>query len=350
MTAAAKLLGLTLHDGWKVTKKIEPSENATGGTFSHSYFAEKDGATSFVKAFDFSEAFEPGVETLTRLTLLTSAYENERDILDHCASKKHSRVATAIGHGSVQVAGLGQMEGRVYYLMFERADGDIRCQMDEAKSSDMVWCMQALRDACLGLAQVHGELIAHQDLKPSNVLAYESDGMFRIADFGKSSRRGSTVWHNETNFPGDRTYAPPELLYGHIAPDFQPRRIGTDLYLLGNLAAFLFTGTNITASLFARMDRSHHWTRWGSDYEAVLPYVQEAFGRVLEELELRLPSEVREEVMMIVRDLCNPDLSKRGHPKSLGRLDQYSLERYVSHLTQFVKALEINARIARNAA
>ena len=346
MTAAARLQNLILDGGWRVIEHIDRPEYSTGGTFSHSYLAEKDGRIAFVKAFDFSEAFEPGADTLRILNLLTASYEHERDVLEHCRGRRLSNVAIAIDHGHISVPNMSAMEGRVYYLIFEKADGDIRCQMDNAHASDAVWCMRALRHACLGLWQIHRELIAHQDLKPSNVLCY-GENEVRVSDLGRSSRRGHMIWHDEEDFPGDRTYAPPELLYGHLHQDFVSRRFGTDLYMLGNLGAFLFTGVNITESLLARVDLQHHWTRWHSGYRDVLPYLQEAFGRVLEELEVSLPDDIRSSILRLISQLCNPDLSSRGHPKGIGRYDQFSLERYVSQLTHEVQLLEIKARSGR---
>ena len=350
MTAAAKLLDLTLNDAWQVVKRIERPPYGTGGTFSHNYLAKNGDRIAFVKAFDFSTAFEPGADTLKILGLLTASYEHERDVLDHCRGRRLSNVAVAIGHGHVSVPNMSTMEGRVYYLLFEKADGDIRCQMNDADAADSVWCMYALRHACLGLWQIHREFIAHQDLKPSNVLCYGTRE-FRVSDFGRSSRRGQAIWYDDEDFPGDRTYAPPELLYGYVAEDFVPRRIGTDLYMLGNLAAFLFTGVNVTESLMAFLDPQHHWTRWNGYYQDALPYLQEAFGRFLEELETRLQEDyVRSEVVPIVRQLCNPDLSQRGHPKGLGHHNQFSLERYVSRLTNIAQMLEIKTRAARRPA
>ena len=275
MTAAARLSGLTLSDGWRLTEHIKHSPYSTGGTFSHSYLATKDGMMAFVKAFDFSHAFEPDADTLEILNLLTASYEHERDVLEHCRGRRLSNVAIAIGHGHVSVPDMNTMEGRVYYLLFEKADGDIRCQMDESDAMDSVWCMRALRHVCLGLWQIHRELIAHQDIKPSNILCYGSED-FRVADFGRSSRRGHGVWYDAAKIPGDRTYAPPELLYGYTHPDFVPRRIGSDLYMFGNLAAFLFTGVNVTEALMAQLDPQHHFRQWGSNYAAVVPYLQEA--------------------------------------------------------------------------
>lgn len=349
MTASSKLKGLVLNDGWKVTTDLVRPAGSTGGMFSHSYLAEKDGRIAFLKAFDFSDAFKPGVDTLQALNTMTASYEHERNVLEHCRGRRMSHVTLAIAHGHVAVPGLSAMEGRVYYLLFEKADGDVRVQMDEADSSDAVWCMRALRDACLGLAQIHRERIAHQDLKPSNVLCYGEKG-FKVADFGRSSMGGNSIWHDDLAFAGDRTYAPMELLYGHLHADFVPRRMGCDFYMLGNLAAFLFTGTNITGSVLARLDSQHHWTKWRSDYRSALPYLQEGFARALEELNSRLPMEVRSEVLALAKELCNPDLSLRGDPRAIGKHDHYSLERYVSRLTHIVKVLEIKVRVARRAA
>ena len=344
MTAAAQLQGLTLEDGWLVFERIERSENATGGTFSHSYLAKKGSRIAFVKAFDFSSAFEPGADTLGILNLLTASYKHERDVLEYCRGRRLSKVAVAIGHGHVSVPNMGAMEGRVYYLLFEKADGDIRTQMDVNQASDAFLCMVVLRQVCLGLWQIHREFIAHQDLKPSNVLCYRA-GEVRISDFGRSSRRSQAIWHDEQQCPGDRTYAPPELLYGYLAPDFVPRRVGADLYMLGNLAAFLFTGVNVTASLMAMLNPQLHWTSWNGTYHQVLPYLQEAFGRFLQEFETRLEnSYVRSQVLPLVRQLCNPDLDQRGHPKGLRHRSHYSLERYVSHLTNVTRMIEIKTR------
>lgn len=341
MTAAGKLQGLTLDGGWKVITPVERPPSATGGMFSHGYWAKNNGNWAFVKAFDFSKAFEDTANTLSILHSFTASYEHERDILEHCQKKRLSHVAVAIGHGSINVPDMGAMEGRVYYLLFERADSDVRCQMDTDIASDEIWCMYALRQTTLGLWQVHREFIAHQDLKPSNVLCFEGK-IFRVSDFGRSSRRGQAIWHDDEDFPGDRTYAPLELLYGHVDQDFVPRRIGTDLYMLGNLATFLFTGTNVTESILTYIDMQHHWKKWCGTYAEVLPYLQEAFARFLETLESQLSEgHIRSAILPMVRELCNPNLDRRGHPKSLGKRNQYSLERYVSQLTNTIRRLEI---------
>lgn len=350
MSAASKLLGLTLGAGWVVTEHLARPTNATGGTFSESYKVELGSKVGFLKAFDFSPAFEPGADTPLIIQAMVESYNHERDILGHCRDRRLSKVVIAIEHGSVQVPGLNQMEGRVFYMIFEMADGDVRVQMDVTTQLGPVWSMRALRDVCLGLNQVHKEMIAHQDAKPSNVLAYEDGKTFKIADFGRSSQKGRAVAHDGLAVAGDKTYAPPELLYGFTHPDFAPRRIGCDLYMLGNLASFLFSGVNVTAQLLSKLDIQHHPRNWGGTYDQVLPYLQNAFSSVLSDISPLVPQVVREPVLTLLQEMCNPDLSHRGHPRGRGRPDQYSLNRYVSQLDLAARRADIQVRAMKAAA
>ncbi len=341
MSAVDHLTGLSLDGGWKVTRHLARNPNGTGGTFSQSYEVERGGLKGFLKAFDFTEAFEHSDPAFV-LQLLTSAYNHERDILQHCSSRRLSHIVLAVGHGNVCVPGMPKIEGQVFYLIFEMADGDVRCQMTTDSRFGVLQCVTALKDISLGLLQVHREMIAHQDAKPSNVLVYKAAG-FKIADFGRASRKTHPAHHDQLGIAGDRTYAPPELLYGYVANDFTVRRMGCDLYMLGNLAAFLFSGVNMTALLLTNLDRQHHPSEWTGTYDQVLPYLQNAFTRVLEILRPQIDSQVRDYMMSMIAQLCNPELSRRGHSKGLGRHDQYSLERYVSELDRLLKSLRVRS-------
>jgi serine/threonine protein kinase len=345
MSAATKLMGLTLKNDWKVVEHIARHPNGSGGTFSESYRVERAGQSGFLKAFDFSNAFRDKVNTTTIIQTLTSAYNFEREILDHCKQRRLTRVVLAIDHGDVQVPDMGEIEGRVFYLIFEMAKGDVRRQIDASNSFDSLWCMRALKDVSLGLYQVHKEMIAHQDVKPSNVLNFP-DGGFKVADFGRSSMKGRNAWYDEHPIAGDKTYAPPELLYGYIHPDFVPRRMGCDLYMLGNLVSFMFSGVNITSAIFAKLDTKHHPHAWTGSYEEVLPYLQSAFAAVLEDQNQYIREQlVRDAVIDLIKQLCNPDIALRGHPKGIAKSDQYSLERYVTLLDLLTKRLTVDLRI-----
>ena len=349
MNAADQFLGLKLDDGWRVIEKLKKSEKGSGGYHSIGYKVEREGKIAFLKAFDFSEAFVPPNDPMQALPRLISMYTHEKDLLQECGDKKLRNVVVAIGGGKTIIEGMGDIEGTAYYLIFEIAEGDVRVQMDAAKAGDIVWTTKVIHDVAKGLAQVHRQMIAHQDVKPSNVLLYK-DNISKLADLGRASKKGRNALHDVFNIPGDKTYAPPELLYSFLAPDFNVRRFGCDLYMLGNLICFMYTGANITSMLFDRLDPQHHWNRWAGNYEEVLPFLEKAFGQVITDLTPRIDSHVRQEVVPILRELCTPDLSRRGAPRRIGQPDQYSLERYITRLDVISKEIQVRTRIAAAAA
>lgn len=346
MSAAEELTGLILDGGWTVDRRVMHVPSS-GGVHSVPYIVkDTQGREHFLKALDFSYAFDDlrKKDAARILQDMTAAYNHERDILEHCKDRRLSRVVVAITHGYVQVPGFSSIEGTVAYLIFELAESDVRQQVDLKNRLDCLVSLSILNDVTLGMMQLHKEAIAHQDLKPSNVLTY-GDGGCRVGDFGRSSRRGYQVWMDNCGIAGDRTYAPPEQLYSNFHPDFVIRRIGCDLYLLGNLAAFLFSGINVTASLLARLPPDFHPARWNGTYDQVLPHLQHAFAQVLADVEVAVDPLVRADISKMVRELCNPDLSKRGHRKGIGSASQYSLERYKSQTDLLLKRTTVSARL-----
>ena len=308
--------------------------------------ADDNGKEHFLKALDFSEAFNKS-DPARALQDMTSAYNHERDILEHCKDRRLSRVVVAVTHGYTQVPNFDPISGRVAYLIFELAESDVRRQVDVKNRLDCLIALSILDDVTLGMMQLHREAIAHQDLKPSNVLTYGDAGC-RIGDFGRSSRRGHQVWIDNLAIAGDKTYAPPEQLYSNIHADFVVRRIGCDLYLLGNLAAFLFSGVNVTAAIFARLNPAFLPKNWAGTYDQALPYLNRAFTETLADLSSNLDPLVREEITTFVRELCNPDLAKRGHRKGIGSFSQYSLERYKSQTDLLLKRTAVSFRLRPN--
>ena len=53
---AASLVGITTPDGWTIMSAISRPPGATGGHFSCSYIAERDGERAFLKAIDYVAA------------------------------------------------------------------------------------------------------------------------------------------------------------------------------------------------------------------------------------------------------------------------------------------------------
>jgi hypothetical protein len=91
--------------------------------------------------------------------------------------------------------------------------------------------------------------------------------------------------------------------------------------MLGNLAAFLFAGANITSLLIGELDPQFHPGSWSGTYQDLLPYLQNAFTKVIETVAQEVHEDPRDFVMEAVRELCTPDLTLRGCRKMLGHHD-----------------------------
>jgi serine/threonine protein kinase len=339
-TSAQSLQGLALTGGWTVVRHLPKNSKLSGGAFSESYLVEnQDGEQAFLKALDFSLALR-AADPARELQALTEAFNFERDLLMTCRSRRMSRVVTAITEGTVAVPNPPDVSV-VQYLIFELADGDLRETADTAHEFEVAWLLRTLHQVALGLQQLHAEQIAHQDVKPSNVLLFPDQKGAKLGDLGRAAKLGSTPPHDTQSLQGDPTYAPPELAYGYTDPEWNRRRYGCDLYHLGSLIVFFFTGQGLTALLFAELPPIYWPRTWGGSYADVLPYVRDAFGKAINRFSNEIPDWLRPELTAMVRSLCDPDLSLRGHPKNRAKLvTQYSLERYISRLNALAARAE----------
>jgi len=349
MAAVAKnpahfLLGKTLNDDWQVVSRVQRLPDATGGHFSVGYFVAntKTGAKGYCKVLDYSHAFVPGVDTARLLQDLTTAFNFERDLLSGC--RRMNRVIRLLADGTVNVPE-ADFPNSAQYLIFELADGDIRKTMDAAHQFDVAWTLRTLHHIATGLMQLHKADTAHQDLKPSNVLIFDKVGA-KIGDVGRASVRGLTAPHDAVSFPGDCNYAPPEFLYGHISPDWNKRRFGADLYLLGSMVMFMFARTTVTAEIFHRIAPDHRPSRfgglWSGSYADVLLYVRQAFDEALSAFSSHLSGELKGALTEVLRHLCDPDPARRGHPLNRGpNSNQSSVERFVSKFNLLARKAEL---------
>lgn len=316
------LVGMQLADGWVVKEELQKDAAATGGYFSRSYIVEKSGARAFMKALDFMAALQ-AADPASVLQRLTETFNFEKDILEECRTRKLRRVVRQVGHGviTIQVAGQPQV---VQYLIMELADVDLRHALGAMANSVRV---RALHQVAVGLNQLHQIGIAHQDLKPSNVLLFGGQGA-RVGDLGCASRKGVVCHRDQLAVAGDMRYAPPELLYGLSSAEFLIKRLGCDVYLLGSLIVLMWTGVALTSDIMNRMPRNLHWMVWHGRYADVLPYLANAFEDVLSSFRECVPPHLQE-LETLVRDLCDPDPDRRYVARSGGALP---LQRFISRL------------------
>ncbi len=338
-TPAQLLSGKTLERGWKVIRSVDQPEGATGGSFSASYIVRSDdGQEAFLKAMDYKRALEAS-EPARTLQAMTEAYNFERDILEKCRSQHLSRIIRVIDNGKI-FADDRDTSSTVEYLIFELADGDIRSFNKFDKAFETAWALRAMHQTAAALRQLHAAGIAHQDVKPSNLLVF-GENKSKLADLGRASDRHTGSPFDSEACAGDLTYAPPELLYGAPPQEWEERRLGCDMYLLGSMVVFFCAKVSMTHMLLCKIDENHHPRKWNGTYSDVLPYLQKEFTEVLRELRKTIQEDYAEDIANVVEQLCNLDPKKRGHPKShIQRGSQYSLERYVSIFDRLAKKAE----------
>ena len=318
-----------LSCGWTVIEKVPKTTAATGGNFSVGYIVvHKSGKEGFLKALDFSKAMNQPNSTMV-LQNMTTAFNYEKKLLEECKASNLDRVAVSLDDGQIP-AGELHTTLPVPYLIFELADGDIRNKLDITGYFDLAFSLRALHHCATGINQLHSRKIAHQDLKPSNVLFFNESGC-RVADLGTSAQEHTVAPFDDSMIAGDPAYAPPELLYREISSDWRVRRLACDLYHLGSLAAFFFTRVGMTAMWLQRLDPSFRPNRWGQSYRDVLPYVRNACDLAIQDIAELVPRRIRDRLVEPVRQLCEPDPILRGHPKNKApHSNPYSLERYVT--------------------
>jgi serine/threonine protein kinase len=274
---------------------------------------------------------------------MTEAYNFERDVLAACREKGMDRVVRAITDGKIKLDGM-PAGGLVEYLIFELADHDVRAHLDLIEDVELAWRLRCLHHIATGLKQLHAAGIAHQDVKPSNVLVFGGE-ISKIGDLGRAARKGFSPPHEQCSCAGDLSYGPPELLYGYVDPDWVKRRQGCDMYLLGSMVTFMFAGASVTAMLMNQLSSEHHWRVWTGSFDEVLPYLQDGFSRVMEEFSAEITAgELREELTELVRQLCNPDPAVRGDTKNRARgLNPFSLERYLTRFDVLSRKASVGA-------
>lgn len=347
------LEGRELENGWKVAKRLPVRgeagfEGRTGGNFSVGYIVEKDGISAFMKVFDIGRALSsPPAQIAIELQRISTAYLHEKELLELCESAKLDKIVKILGAGTITDGA----HVPILYLIFEKADGDIRSLLGSLGAVEDAWRLKHLHQVAIGLAQLHQQKVAHQDLKPSNVFVFEekNEGA-KIGDLGRASRMGRMAEHDAFQIAGDPNYAPPEQIYGYEAQDWVNRREACDLYHLGSLICFLFTGLSPTTGILLNIGRDlmpKPFGPWQGLYVDALPFLTAAYTKFLAELQQKLPSWCGEELLLLIRTACDPDVHRRGDPAARSTFGKpIGMDRYISKLDRLSKMAEVHARVA----
>ena len=345
MNAALHLEGATLPGGWLVGAR---DTSARAGGFSISYpVTGPDGRRGFLKVLDLVSVFGD----LTDLSNTLNDFLIERDLVLLCGATAMSRVVVAIDHGQVTLDAYMPPLSTVHYIVFEHAEGgDLSDALSATRVDDLALRLDLIHDLAVGLRQLHAKNIAHQDVKPDNSLIFHRDRGLRsigkVSDLGRAYQSGVSTSHDEDLIPGDRSFAPPEQLYGFQHPDVATRRFGADLYQLGSLICFTIGAVTFNAMLAERLAPEHHWSVFGDGFMNALPYIDEAFTDAIRDLRDTLPREVSPEVVSLIEYLCEPRPERRGHPRARGKHGSpFSLERVVAEINLAAVRARLRSRV-----
>ena len=281
---ASRLVGKKIGR-WLVISKRNKDKKDNSGFFSTCYEVKDDeGNIAFLKAYNYQYAFGAAAGSADRLKDMTENFTYERDLLRFCKEHKMRRVVTAIDSGEYSE------ENEIIpvpYLVFEVAQGSLKTY-NFVNNPDLAWKLLAFHGALVGLSQLHGEKIAHQDIKPSNILIF-GQNYSKISDLGSATQRDNNSNWCHDHHEGDLRYAPIELLYGYCSPDWNTRRFGADLFMMGGLLSYMITGANFLSLMVSNLPENIRPFKYGGTFFEAKPYLMNAYYQALDIVETSIP-------------------------------------------------------------
>ncbi|MBX7104567.1 MAG: protein kinase [Gemmataceae bacterium] len=151
---------------------------------------------------------------------------------------REAGVASRLRHPHVvAIEEVGEENGRPFIVMEYMACGSLQQRVDQ--SGPLPWsdAVDAMIQACRGVAAAHAAGLVHRDLKPSNLLVAD-DGTIKVADFGLVSRGSdqSQTLTGSGEVVGTPAYMSPEQCQHDSVDEL------TDVYSLGATFFALLVG------------------------------------------------------------------------------------------------------------
>ncbi len=272
----------TILGQWRVTARFSAGArtlHSVGYTVQH-----QDGRLGFLKALDFAW-YHMSPNPAEEIAAAAQAFLDELRLLELTKARGAQHVVRVYEHGIIRQS--STTRAPIQYLFCELAECDARARMHREDVPMDGSAMRVAHHAAAGLRELHSVGITYQDMQPANVLCFP-ENLSKLGDLGRAVDPATLADHVEHDIPGDEAFAPPELLYQMIDPNFAVRRIGADLYLLGSLVVSLLTGSATTPLVQAHLSAELRAFNWRGTYDEVLPYIKHAFYDVLDEIEKML--------------------------------------------------------------
>jgi serine/threonine protein kinase len=247
---------------------------------------------------------------------------------------------------------------QVPFMVLDRATVGLEDLLAQRHQLSWLDRMRLYRDVVKGCHQMHLKRLVHRDLKAENALVYDQEPYGRITDLGRSKDTRQPPRFPPDQYQagrGDLRFAPPEFLWGlgETTPEVYCR---TDLYLLGSLFYEFAAANGITASALTN-PRSWLLRAAGlpdqaareKDFRAHLPYLYSQYEPLYTLFEKELPRALAKDAVALLRQLTDPDPSKREPTRPVRGLPiRWDLQWVMYRVGIFVKRLEIEANQARS--
>ncbi len=345
-------------NGWFVKSKLPKPDKAngeSGGNFSICYIVEKDGIEYFMKVLDMricTLGIIPAGFTRTQyIEKCTREFNYEKALSSYCNDRRIKSVISYQDDGDITMTEF--LFGDVSYIVYEKADGDIRKTLNLSKNlvfseklKAVATKLRSLHDIAVGIQQLHTHSISHQDMKPSNILSIKDNS--KIGDLGRSLCMSPDIrCPYSLNFNGDWGYAPPEAMFNNSrTPKDSSKLYQMDNYMLGSLVVYYICGISFNAIMdFYLPQPLIHMVSSGMTYEEAKTDLQNAYHEALLMFEKDIPiNNIKTELIQIVEYLCNPIAEERGHPKNIDTKNltpNHSLIRTYTELDRLYRKAQI---------
>lgn len=357
MFASDNLEGQVVN-GWNVLKKLDSpdySKGETGGNFSVCYIVQRDGVEYFMKVLDYKKCMTRelphGITRVAAVARATNEFNYEISLSKMCRDKRIVNVINYVDGGEIEINSF--MFPTVSYIIYEKADGDIRKLLDFSQNAILskklellAFKLKSLHDVSLGVRQLHKNEVSHQDIKPSNILSVCD--VSKLGDLGRSLCLNSDLQcpYPISGFNGDWNYASPEAFFNYLLPDVKERLYQMDNYMIGSLVVFYISGVSFNVLMESHLPQNLlNMSSSGITFEAAKSYLIHAFHEALLDFEKDIPlNDIKEGLVQIVTYLCEPDPTKRGHPVIIGsksKVPNYDLERTITELDVLLRKVKL---------
>ena len=347
---ASSLAGLMLGGRWQIQKLLHESPQASGGNFGVGYVV-CDSVTKqerFLKVVDYRK----NIRDVSELARLLNEAQFEIEMHKYCGARRMSNVVQMIANGEMVFR--RKSDGGEYTflcILMERGEGDIKSHVDYAPNQSPYWKLCVLRDVALAIMQIERASLAHNDVKPSNVIRFQSKGddhSVKLGDIARAVRKDGQGPFDAMDWAGDRRHKPIEVLYGLKEVEWQDRRTSADAYMLGNLISYLFVGVSITERIVNSLLPEHRPGTYNGEYRQILDIVRHAWSTVtMTQVAPSFPAAIRDEMQSIFCWLTEPDPKLRG---DLGarKTGTVGMERIHSRLVRLAQKTLIDQRMDKS--